>query len=80
MANDISVSTTRCKEIVISCVKALNSEDFKTARKYVSDNFSFIEFLASAMERKPILMIWKNEIKIRYQKIFVNENDVCLFI
>jgi len=48
MTNDISSATTiNAKEIVMSLIKALNEEDFKTARKYVSDDFSFAGVLGS---------------------------------
>ncbi len=40
-SNTPTSTQANAKEIVLSCVKALNEEDFKTARKYVSDNFSF---------------------------------------
>ena len=40
-------SRSNAKEVVMSFVKALNNEDFKTAKSYVSDNMSFLGPLAS---------------------------------
>ena len=40
-------SRSNSKEVVMSYLKALNDEDFKSARTFVSDNMSFLGPLAS---------------------------------
>lgn len=80
MANHYIKSETGSREIVLSCIKALNNEDFKTARTYVSDDMKFIGVLGSRdgadayfndMERM--------RLKYRIQKVLADDNDVCIF-
>lgn len=35
------------KQVVMSCVNAINQEDFKKARQYVSDDISFVGAMGS---------------------------------
>jgi limonene-1,2-epoxide hydrolase len=78
MEND-TVTRTNAKEIVTSCIKALNEEDFKTARKYVTDNFSFVGVLGSRDGADAYFNdMEKMKLKYDIKKVFVNENDVCL--
>lgn len=35
------------KEVVMSCVGAINKEDFKKARQYVAEDLSFVGVLGS---------------------------------
>jgi predicted enzyme related to lactoylglutathione lyase/limonene-1,2-epoxide hydrolase len=67
------------KEVVLSFLQALNADDFKTARQYVHDHFSFDGVLGSRngseayfkdMER----MRFKYDIK----KAFAERDDVCV--
>lgn len=67
------------KEIVMACINALNEEDFKAARKYMADDFSFKGVLGSRDSAEAYFDDMK-KMKLKYdiKKVFVNENDVCL--
>lgn len=65
------------KEIVMSCLGAINREDFKTARQFVPD-MSFVGVMGSRpggdiyfkdMERM--------RLKLRCEKVFVDGSDVA---
>jgi limonene-1,2-epoxide hydrolase len=67
------------KDRVLSLLKALNADDFQQARKYVSDDLSFVGVLGTRdgaeeyfkdMER----MRFKYDIK----KVFADGDDVCV--
>jgi limonene-1,2-epoxide hydrolase len=68
------------KEVVMSFVNALNSEDFDAARKCVSDDMSFRGVLGSRDGAEAYFKDMKN-MKFKYdiKKTFVDGNDVCLF-
>ena len=74
-----TATKTNAKEIVMCCVKALNEEDFKTARKYMTEDFSFIGVLGSRDGAAAYFNDMEN-MKLKYdiKKTFVDENDVCL--
>ncbi len=74
-----SVSTeTNAKEIVTSFVEALNNEDFKTARNYVSDDMVFAGVLASRNGAdKYFKDIEKMKMKYEIKKV-LDGNDVCI--
>lgn len=66
------------KEIVMSCLRAINREDFKTARQFVPDDMSFVGVMGSRpggdiyfkdMERM--------RLKLRCEKVFVDGSDVA---
>jgi len=80
MSNNLSTQTaTDAKEIVLSCIRALNGEDFKTARKYVHDDFSFVGVLGSRDGAEAYFNdMEKMKLKYDIKKAFVDENDVCL--
>jgi len=67
------------KELVSSFIKALNEEDFATARSYVYDNFSFDGVLGS---RDSADAYFKDMEKMRFKydikKTFTDGDDVCL--
>jgi hypothetical protein len=46
------------EQIVMSCVDAINKGDFKTARRYVSDDLSFLGVLGRGKEQTPTSKIW----------------------
>jgi len=78
MTND-TATTTNAKEIVLSCVKALNDEDFKTARKYMTEDFSFVGVLGTRNGAEAYFNdMEKMKLKYDIKKAFVDENDVCL--
>jgi len=78
MAND-TITKTGAKEIVLSLVKALNEEDFKTARKYTTEDFSFAGVLGSRNGAEEYFSdMEKMKLKYNIKKAFVEGNDVCL--
>lgn len=72
-------SGSNAKDIVMSYVKALNDEDFKTARRYVSDNMSFVGPLATVNGADAYFKdMERMRIKFEIKKVLVDGNDVCL--
>jgi hypothetical protein len=70
---------SNAKDIVMSYVKALNDEDFKTARQYVSDNLSFAGPLATLNEADAYFKdMERMRLKFEIKKVFVDSEDVCL--
>ncbi len=79
MKTENDVIENKTKDIVLSLLDAINKEDFKTARTYVTNDFKFIGVLGSrdgadAYFKDMEQMKFKYEIK----KAFTNENDVCI--
>jgi SnoaL-like domain len=70
------------KDIVMAYQRALGSQDYKTARSYMSDVFSFKGPLASHDKPEGLLEDLKNLHSIvkgmEMKKIFVDGDDVCL--
>jgi len=67
------------REIVLSCVQALNQEDFKTARNYVTDNMSFVGVLGSRDGADAYFSdMEKMKLKYSIKKVFSSDDDVCL--
>ena len=78
MANDITTGIN-AGEIVMSCINALNKEDFKTARKYTTEDFSFVGVLGSRNGAAAYFSdMEKMKLKYNVKKVFVNGDDVCL--
>jgi limonene-1,2-epoxide hydrolase len=72
-------SRSNAKEVVMSFVKALNNEDFKTAKSYVSDNMSFLGPLASLDNAEAYFKDMERiRLKFDIKKVFVDGDDVCL--
>jgi hypothetical protein len=81
MQNDknITSSPTSAKELVISCIKALNEEDFNSARSYMSNDFKFEGVLGSRDSAEAYFEDMKKmKLKYRIKKAFVDDDDVCL--
>jgi len=73
------VTTNDAKEIVLSCVRAINNEDFNIARDYVSDNMSFDGVLGSRNGAEAYFNDMKHmRLKYDIKKAFADDNDVCL--
>lgn len=68
------------KEVVMSCVNAINREDFQTARRYVSDDMSFVGVLGSR-QGGDVYFKDMERMRLKYdvKKVFVEGSDVCLF-
>jgi len=73
------VTETSAKEVVLSCVEALNKEDFKTARTFASNDLLFEGVLGS---RNGAAAYFKDmeQMKLKYKikKAFEEGDDVCL--
>ena len=67
------------KEIVLSCIKALNKEDFDEARTYVDDDMTFEGVLGSRNGAEAYFKDMR-QMKLKYDiiKAFEAGNDVCL--
>jgi len=78
--NPATPTLTDPKETVLSFIKALNSEDFESARNFVDDDFKFIGVLGTRDGAEPYFNDMK-KMKLKYEikKIFVDNEDVCLF-
>jgi tRNA G37 N-methylase TrmD len=81
MANETYLQQTsvQAKEAVMSCIEAINEEDFTTARKYVSDDMVFQGVLGSRDGAEAYFNdMEKMKLKYNVKKVFVDDNDVCL--
>lgn len=78
MANQSN--TNNATETVLSFIDALNDEDLKAARNYVADDMKFVGVLGT---RNGADAYFKDmeRMKLKYdiQKVFSDENDVCVF-
>ena len=67
------------REIVLSCIEALNKNDYNTARKYVGEDFKFDGVLGSRDGAEAYFKdMEKMKLKYDIQKVFANGDDVCL--
>jgi len=73
-------SERNAREIVLSCIAALNREDYKTARQYLSDDVWFSDVLGTHRGADAYLLDAKR-MRVHYEieKAFVEGDDVCLF-
>jgi hypothetical protein len=79
MVND-TITAIGAGEIVMACIKALNEEDFKAAREYTTEDFSFVGVLGSRNGAAAYFDdMEKMKLKYDVKKVFVEGNDVCLF-
>lgn len=66
--------------VVLSFIKALNAEDFVSAKNYVKENLSFVGVMGS---RHGAASYFKDmeHMKLKYdvRKVFVNGEDVAVF-
>src|SRR5688572_26940784 len=78
MANTASRSTS-AKEVVMNFVKALNAEDFKTARSYAHDQMKFIGVIGQRDGADAYFQdMERMKLKYDIKKAFADENDVCI--
>jgi SnoaL-like protein len=75
------MSTNRnAREVVLSCVKAINDEDFNLARQFVSNDLSFVGALGSRQGAEAYFSdMERMRLKYDVKKVFADEQDVCLF-
>lgn len=66
-------------EVVMSCVRALNEEDFAKARNLVSDDMTFAGVLGSR-DGADAYFADMERMKLKYdvKKSFADDHDVCL--
>ncbi len=68
------------REIVLSCIAALNREDYKTARLYLSDDVTFAGVLGARRGADAYLLdMQRMRLHYEVKKAFSDGNDVCLF-
>jgi hypothetical protein len=80
MAIPVSADTANAaREVVLSCVKAINAGDFREARRYVSEGMTFDGVLGSRFGADSYFHDLER-MKLHYdiQKVFVDGDDVCL--
>jgi limonene-1,2-epoxide hydrolase len=67
------------REIVLSCVAALNREDYRAARQYLSDDVSFWGVFGSQKGADAYLLDMRT-MRLHYEvrKAFCEGEDVCL--
>jgi len=68
------------KYVVLSFIEALNKEDFKIARDYLTDNMKF-EGVMGSRDSADAYIADMQRMKFKYniQKAFIDGDDVCLF-
>ena len=68
------------KQVVMSCVNAINREDFKAARQFVDDDLSFVGVLGSRQGAEVYFKdMERMRLKYDVKKVFTDGDDVCLF-
>jgi hypothetical protein len=73
-------SEKTAKNVVLSCVEAINREDYKLARQYASDDFSVARVLGSRHGADSYLSdIQRMRLKYDLKKVFADDRDACLF-
>jgi hypothetical protein len=71
--------TIHAKEIVLSCIQALNNEDFKTARTYAHDDMVFEGVLGTRNGAEAYFSdMEKMKLKYDVKVAFEEGDDVCL--
>ncbi|HEY4322405.1 MAG TPA: nuclear transport factor 2 family protein [Mucilaginibacter sp.] len=67
------------KEVVLAFLKALNDEDFDTAKKYLSDDMKF-EGVLGTRDGAKVYIADMSSMKFKYgiKKAFADGDDVCI--
>ncbi|HET6226681.1 MAG TPA: nuclear transport factor 2 family protein [Bacteroidia bacterium] len=80
MKTENTAIESKPKEVVLSLINAINSEDFKTARTFVTPDMKFSGVLGS---RDGADAYFKDmeQMKLKYdvKKIFADDNDASVF-
>ncbi|GAB4040714.1 nuclear transport factor 2 family protein [Spirosoma gilvum] len=72
--------TTQAKETVLEFIKALNEEDFDTARSLITDDMSFVGVMGTRDGGDVYIQDMKKmRFKYDIQKVFVDGDEVCLW-
>ena len=73
-------TATSQQEAVINFINALNNEDFSTARKQVHNDMKFVGVMGTRDGAEAYFKdMEKMKLKYNIQKIFTDNNDVCVF-
>lgn len=79
ISNHPILTESNAREVVLSCIRALNQEDYKTARKYMAEDMVFEGVLGS---RNGAEAYFRDMEKMRFKyaiiKVFSTDDDVCL--
>jgi hypothetical protein len=80
MKTETATIETKTKDIVLSLLDAINKEDFKKARTYITDDFKFNGVLGSRDGADAYLKDME-QMKFKYEtkKVLYDEKDVCIF-
>lgn len=74
------VTTHNSKAVVLSFIQALNAEDFDLARTQLHDDMSFKGVMGERNGADTYISdMQKMKLKYDIQKIFVDNNEVCLW-
>ena len=74
-------TTIDARNVVLAYIDALNREDFRNARDFVSDDIAFDGVLGSRRGSKAYFEdMERMRLKYDIKKVFVDKNDVCLFV
>lgn len=69
------------RDVVLAFIEALNREDFQHARDFVDDDMAFDGVLGSRRgSRDYFADMERMRLKYDVKKVFVDKNDVCLFV
>lgn len=80
MAVSVVDTANAAREVVLSCVKAINEEDFREAKRYVSEGMMFDGVLGSRFGAEAYFHdMERMKLKYDIQKVFSEGDDVCLF-
>jgi hypothetical protein len=71
---------SNAKDVVLSFIEALNNEDFKTARKYISDDMTFRGVMGNR-DGGDTYIKDMGSMKLKYdlKKTIADKNDVVVF-
>lgn len=76
-------SAINAKEVVMEYIEAVNRNDFKSARSYVSDNISYAGPINSFDKAETYLKYLEhlvmNGLRLDVKKVFADGDDVCEF-
>lgn len=75
-----TILASSAKEIVLSCVQAINEQDFKIARTFMNDDMQFVGVLGSRDGAQAYFEdMEKMKLKYNVKKVIADGDDVCLF-
>jgi len=74
------MAQNQSKETVLSFIKAMNAEDFKAARNYVTPDMDFVGVMGTRHGADAYFAdMEKMKFKYEIEKVFSDDSDVCLW-